>query len=154
MALTAQNGLKPIKENYQGSISRFLFRKSDSTGKEQDLPAFPVEVIKKQSFETVDRWRKLFSRVNDLKQIGYQLAFYGAGTSMMILLAQTAFPEEQIFGIYDDTPSKIGKIMWGKQVQKLDEMIKNSDAVVLCSNMEGIDIMKGKIKGYDNFIHL
>ena len=73
----------------------------------------------------------------------------------MIVLANTEFPKEQIAGIYDDNPHKVGEVVCGVEVKQSGEEMKHADSIVLCAGQEGIASMKTAVGDYDGkMIHL
>ncbi|MCK4829610.1 hypothetical protein KA005_78525, partial [bacterium] len=97
-------------------------------------------------------WQRIFGEVIRCKKEGKRVSFYGQGTTLMIVLSNTEFPKEQIIGVYDDNPHKIGEVVWGIEVKPFCEEIKQADAVVLCAGPEGISFMKKTLGDYGGII--
>jgi SAM-dependent methyltransferase len=152
--LANTNSLKLVNESLDGSLARFIFKK-DATVSFGDLfSGHSANSIVDNARCIAKSWQELFAEVNDLKKNGAKVAFYGAGTSCGIILAMTEFPKEQIYAIYDETPSKIGRVFWGQTIKKLDDSIDKADAIVLCAGYNGIPVMKQKISTHHRIVHL
>jgi|GEM_PF-1945750 len=141
-ALAEEFGLELVVSDEVGSIWRYLFRKSGKSTVQREALRRESERIKHDVLNYALEWRRLFERVTRLKDAGKRVAFYGAGTTMMITLAQTEFPRELVFGVYDDNTHKHGEEWWGTHVQPRSEEISRADAVVLCAGPSGVDVMK------------
>lgn len=150
--LAAKNGLTLLKEDLNGSLSRFLFKKV-STLDTVTVNEFSLQTQEKTK-SIVKAWSELFSRVKAAAKEKKKVSFYGAGTSLAIILAVTDFPIDLVDGIYDDTPTKIGRKFWDLPIRKYDEKIKESNAIVLCAGLSGIEIMEKRIGKHPCLIHL
>ncbi len=137
LALAGRHGLEMITPDERGSIWRYMFRKTGRGDTTYEIPAEERARIKRQVHGLVTAWETLFAEVRQLRDRGGKVAFYGAGTTMMIVLAQTDFPTEQIAGIFDDNPCKHGEEMWGCQVQAPSPVLNEAEAVVLCAGPSG-----------------
>ncbi len=155
-AITEEFNLELIKEDTKGSKWRFLFKKVPDAGSQKKGELFAVvEDIKNRVKEIVASWQRMFKEVSCCKQEGKKVAFYGQGTTLMIVLAGTKFPKEQIAGIYDDNPHKVGEVVCGVEVKQSGEEMKSANSIVLCAGPEGIAAMKNTVGDYDGkIIHL
>ena len=71
----------------------------------------------------------------------------------MILISQTQFTKEQIAGIWDDNPHKVGEEVWGVEVKKTGDTEFAAECGVLCAGPEGIKTLKEKLDGYKNLLY-
>jgi len=146
LALTEEFGLDMIASDELGSIWRYLFRRSTSSPDfRRKALSDASERIKNEIRSMASGWQALFDELRRFRDAGKRLAFYGAGTTMMILLAQTEFPAAQIAGIFDDNAHKQGETMWGLPVRPVSDELRSADAVVLCAGPSGIDAMKSAL---------
>ena len=154
LSLAEEFKMNLVKLDDKGSIWRFLFVKSSmkSLLNQRNLQD-SVAKIKLQVSKIVESWQDLLEKLNQEKDNGGKVAFYGAGTTLMILLSQTQFPKEQIAEIYDDNPHKIGEEIWGIEVKKTDESELKADCGVLCAGPGGIEVMKSKMNGFGNLLY-
>lgn len=154
LSIAEEFGLDLIKMDSKGSIWRFLFVKSSAVSleKRNNLKA-STESIKRKVRNIVSSWKDLLNKLALEKNKGGKVAFYGAGTTLMILLSQTQFPKEQIAGICDDNPHKVGEEIWGVEVKKTEEAELAADCGVLCAGPEGIESIKEKLNGYENLLY-
>lgn len=154
LSIAEEFGLEFLKSDEKGSTWRFLFIKSDvkSMDRRQDLKA-ANESIKQQVRSIVTSWQDLLNKLTFEKNNGRKVAFYGGGTTLMILLSQTQFPKEQIAGIWDDNPHKIGEEIWGVKVSNTEDSVRSPDCKVLCAGPGGIEVMKNKMNGFKNLLY-
>ncbi|MCH8305694.1 MAG: class I SAM-dependent methyltransferase [Candidatus Marinimicrobia bacterium] len=154
LSIAEEFNFELLKLDNKGSIWRFLFVKSsvESDGRRNDLKA-AAEEIKQKVRGIVASWQNLFDRLTFEKDKGGKMAFYGAGTTLMILLSQTQFPKEQIAGIWDDNPHKVGEEVWGVEVKKTGDTEFAAECGVLCAGPEGIKTLKEKLDGYKNLLY-
>ena len=153
-SIAEEFGLDLIKMDSKGSVWRFLFVKSSAVSVENrnNLKA-SNESIKQRVRGIVASWQNLLNKLTLEKNKGGNVAFYGAGTTLMILLSQTQFPKEQIAGICDDNPFKVGEEIWGVEVKKTDESKFEGECGVLCAGPAGIKTLKEKLNGYENLLY-
>lgn len=144
--LASDLGLRLIKEDARGTMFRFLFEKPAAPVKALPLP--DPKPMREAAFAIADGWKNLVGTMHDYAASGKTMSFYGAGTTLGILLALTDFPEKQIHGVYDETPTKIGRLLQGKPIQKLNASILQCDAIGLCAGSAGVEIMKKKIHAF------
>jgi hypothetical protein len=156
LAIAEEFNLDFLSEDAKGSKWRFLFKKVPDAGsdrKEQLSAAAPR--IKNEVKGIVASWHRVFEEVTKCKLEGKKVAFYGQGTTLMLVLAIVEFPVEQIAGIYDDNPHKVGEVVCGVEVRQPNEEFKRAEAVVLCAGPEGIPFMKRTLRDYSGtIIHL
>jgi hypothetical protein len=155
-AITEEFNLELVEEDTKGSKWRFLFKKVSDAGSQRKGELFAVvRGIKNRVKSIVTSWQKMLDEVNRCKNQGEKVAFYGQGSTLMIILTNIEFPKEQIAGIYDDNPHKVGEVVCGVEVKQSGDEMKRADAIVLCAGPEGIASMKNAVGDYDGkMIHL
>ena len=143
LALAEEFGFQLVSRDEVGSIWRYLFRKTDAKLCHwRGALAGQAGRICDEARRMAQDWRDLFATLERLRDEGKSLAFYGAGTTLMILLAQTDFPRSQIIGLFDDNPCKHGEQIWGRTIQPRSCALQDADAVVLCAGPGGVDVMR------------
>lgn len=154
LSIAEEFNLELLKIDSKGSIWRFLFVKSyiETDERRNDLSA-ASEKIKQQARGIVASWQNLIEKLRVEKDKGGKMAFYGAGTTLMILLSQTQFPKEQIAGIWDDNPHKVGEEVWGVEVKKAGATDLAAECGVLCAGPAGIKTLREKWDGYENLLY-
>jgi SAM-dependent methyltransferase len=145
LALAGRHGLELTAADERGSIWRYMFRKTNRDDLPHGIPADARARIKNRVRDLVAAWKTLFSEVRELRDGGKRVAFYGAGTTMLIVLAQTDFPSAQIAGIFDDNPHKAGEEIWGCPVVAASPALNQADAVVLCAGPSGVRKIRERI---------
>lgn len=145
LALAGRYGLELITADERGSIWRYMLRKTNRDDLPHEIPADARARIKDHVRDLVASWKTLFSEVSALRDGGQRVAFYGAGTTMMIVLAQTDFPTPQIAGIFDDNPHKVGEEIWGCPVKATSPALNEADALVLCAGPSGVRKIRARI---------
>lgn len=150
LALAEEFHLELIQEDLEGSLARYLFRKRTEPCTEMRDSLFErSEQIKAEVIDIASNWRAFIDVINEYKRNQKRVSFYGAGTTVMILLSQTDFPIDQIVGIFEDNQYKIGEVMWGVTVELPSEKMKQADAIVLCAGTDSVDVMRSSIEDGD-----
>lgn len=156
LALMEEFHLDLVSEDTKGSKWRFLFKKisNDKISRRVDLDR-QRENIKASVKQIVANWQRVFTEVKTCIRDGKKVAFYGQGTTLMIILTNTNFPKELIYGIYDDNPYKVGEVVLDTTVQPSSSAMQAADALVLCAGPEGIPAMQKNLGAYKGLvIHL
>jgi len=156
LALAEECHLDLLSEDTKGSKWRFLFKKipHDKISRRVELDR-QRESIKEAVKQIVVNWQLVFAKVRTCIADEKKVAFYGQGTTLMIILSNTDFPQKLIYGIYDDNPCKVGEQVLETTVQQSSAAMLAADAIVLCAGPEGIPAMLKTLDNYQGLvIHL
>jgi len=145
-ALMEEYGLEVVAHDEVGSIWRYLLRKTDrKAGRWRTVLTRVGDQFRSHARMMIGMWRELLEEIEQLKRDGQHVAFYGAGTTLMIILSQTDFPRALIAGIFDDNDHKHGETMWGLRVQPPGDALERADAIVLCAGPSGVRTMRDRL---------